>query len=113
MNKDIKEKLDYLRGEIEKECISYEEIAELQELAEHIPEDDVVLREWAGIPEHEDDGEVRLDGGATVRAMPLDWQESIMIEHALDELKKTSTSLSVRKSIDRLKKRLNQTFAGI
>ena len=53
--KEIKDRLDYLRGEIEAERISYEEIAELQELAEYIDEDDVVLREWAGIPEHEEE----------------------------------------------------------
>lgn len=64
MSNHIKERLDHLRSQIDNECISYGEIVELQELAEHIPEDDVVLREWAGIPEHEDDeqdGEVRLD----------------------------------------------------
>jgi len=50
----VSERLAYLRGEIEAECISYEEIAELQQLGEQnqIPEDDVVLREWAGLPEH-------------------------------------------------------------
>lgn len=44
-------RLEYLRGEIEAERISYGEIAELQGLAEHIDPSDVVLREWAGIPE--------------------------------------------------------------
>jgi len=47
----IKARLEYLRGEIEAECISYGEIAELQSLAEHIEKDDVVLLEWAGVPE--------------------------------------------------------------
>lgn len=50
--KSIKERLDRLRGEIEAERISYGEIAELQELAEHIPEADLILREWAGISEY-------------------------------------------------------------
>lgn len=110
--KEIQKRLDYLRGEIEAECISYEEIAELQSLAEHIPEDDMLLREWAGIPEHKEyDGEIRLDGGAIVRAMPLNWQESVIISHALDGLKDKDEC--VRRIIDRLKKRLNQTFAGI
>ena len=44
-------RLDYLRGEIEAERISYTEIAELQSLVDYIPDDDVVLREWAGLPE--------------------------------------------------------------
>lgn len=46
-------RLDYLRGEIEAERISYGEIAELQSLADSIPADDVLLRQWAGIPESE------------------------------------------------------------
>ena len=44
-------RLEYLRGEIESERISYGEIAELQDLAEHIDPDDVQLLEWAGVPE--------------------------------------------------------------
>lgn len=48
---NIKAKLEYLRGEIEAERISYGEIAELQSLAEHIEPGDVLLLEWAGIPE--------------------------------------------------------------
>jgi hypothetical protein len=46
-------RLEYLRGEIRAERISYGEIAELQGLAEHIAADDVELLEWAGVPEHE------------------------------------------------------------
>lgn len=45
------ERLEYLRGEIDAERISYSEIAELQDLAEHIDPGDVQLREWAGLPE--------------------------------------------------------------
>lgn len=48
---EIQERLEYLREQIEKECISYSEIAELQSLAEYI-DDDVVLLEWAGVPEN-------------------------------------------------------------
>lgn len=51
--KNAKERLEYLRQELRAERISYEEIAELQSLAEYIEPDDVVLREWAGIPESE------------------------------------------------------------
>jgi len=47
----IKERLEYLRGEIEAERISYEEIAELQSLSDHIDHGDVQLLEWAGVPE--------------------------------------------------------------
>lgn len=51
MTKKIQERLEYLRGEIEAERISYGEIAELQSLAEYIDSSDVVLLEWAGVPE--------------------------------------------------------------
>lgn len=48
----ITQRLEYLRGEIEAERISYGELAELQNLAEHIDPTDVLLLEWAGVPEH-------------------------------------------------------------
>lgn len=44
-------RLEYLRGELRAERISYGEISELQSLAEYIPADDVELREAAGLPE--------------------------------------------------------------
>lgn len=47
----IAERLEYLRGEIEAERISYGEISELQDLTEHIDPNDVLLLEWAGVPE--------------------------------------------------------------
>ena len=47
----ITERLEYLRGEIRAERISYGEIAELQGLADHIDPGDVELLEWAGVPE--------------------------------------------------------------
>ena len=49
----IKERLEYLRGEIEAERISYGEISELQSLAEYIEPGDMVLLEWAGVPEEQ------------------------------------------------------------
>lgn len=52
---DIKTRLEYLRGEIEAERISYGEIAELQSLSEHIAPDDVVLLEWAGVGQEEEE----------------------------------------------------------
>lgn len=45
-----KPRLEYLRGQIEKECISYGEIEELKRLAQYIEPGDVLLEEWAGIP---------------------------------------------------------------
>jgi hypothetical protein len=44
-------RLECLRAEIVAERISYGELAELQNLAEHIDRSDVLLREWAGVPE--------------------------------------------------------------
>jgi len=44
-------RLEYLRGEIQKECISYGEIAELQSLAKYIDSSDVELLQWAGVDE--------------------------------------------------------------
>lgn len=47
----IRARLEYLRGEINAERISYDEIHELQCLAEHTDAHDVQLLEWAGVPE--------------------------------------------------------------
>ncbi len=49
----VNERLEYLRGEIEGERISMGELVELQNLGTDglIPNDDVVLLEWAGVPE--------------------------------------------------------------
>jgi hypothetical protein len=47
----VRERLEYLRGEIRAERISYGEIAELQGLVPHIDPDDTELLEWAGVPE--------------------------------------------------------------
>lgn len=51
---EIKERLEYLRGELRAEKISYGELAELQSLSEYIDPDDVELLEAAGVPENED-----------------------------------------------------------
>lgn len=50
----VEQRLEYLRGEIRAERISYSEIAELQSLAEHIKKGDTELLEWAGVPEFDD-----------------------------------------------------------
>lgn len=53
MNNTIKQRLQYLKEEIKHERISYLEIAELQNLAKYIPEQETLLKEWAGIPEYD------------------------------------------------------------
>jgi hypothetical protein len=45
-------RLEYLRNQINQECISYGEIAELESLADHIEPGDVQLLEWAGVKEN-------------------------------------------------------------
>lgn len=47
----IKARLEYLRGELRGECISYGEISELEGLAGYIEEGDTELLEAAGVPE--------------------------------------------------------------
>ena len=49
-----KERLEYLRGELRAERISYGELVELQSLASHIAPGDVELLEAAGVPEHQE-----------------------------------------------------------
>jgi hypothetical protein len=49
----MRERLEYLRSQIDAECISWGEIAELQSLAAYIDEGDTQLLEWAGVPERE------------------------------------------------------------
>jgi hypothetical protein len=51
MSKKNKDRLEYLREQLNNECISYGELAELSELAPHIAPDDVQLLEAAGVPE--------------------------------------------------------------
>lgn len=48
---DVAARLEYLRGELQGERISYGELAELQSLAAHIAPGDVELLEAAGVPE--------------------------------------------------------------
>ena len=48
---EIKNRLEYLRGELRAERISYGELAELQGLALYIEAGDVELLEPAGVPE--------------------------------------------------------------
>ena len=55
----IKQRLEYLRGEIKKERISYREILELQSLKEHIKKGDVELLQWAGVSEFEEENAMK------------------------------------------------------
>jgi hypothetical protein len=50
---DARARLEYLRGEIRAERISYSELAELQSLVEHIDPSDAELLEWAGVSEED------------------------------------------------------------
>ena len=50
-SKRIKARLEYLRGELKAERMSYGELAELQSLAKYIEPGDVELLEAAGVPE--------------------------------------------------------------
>jgi len=47
----IKERLEYLRNQLQAENISYGELIELQSLAQHIEPGDVELLQAAGVPE--------------------------------------------------------------
>ncbi len=49
--KEAKARLEYLRGEIEAERISYGEIEELRALTTYIDKGDVQLLQWAGVEE--------------------------------------------------------------
>ncbi|MGI9028175.1 MAG: hypothetical protein ACR2FM_05055 [Candidatus Saccharimonadales bacterium] len=49
--REIKTRLEYLRGELRAERLSWGEIFELESLAEYIEPGDVELLEAAGVPE--------------------------------------------------------------
>lgn len=53
MSKQIKKRLEYLRGELRAERISLGELLELQELVPHIDSGDVELLEAAGVSEED------------------------------------------------------------
>lgn len=52
---NVKKRLEYLRGELRAERISYGELAELQSLVGHINPGDVELLEAAGVPEFQNE----------------------------------------------------------
>lgn len=49
--REVKRRLEYLRHELRKACISWEELSELQSLVAFIDPEDVELLEAAGVPE--------------------------------------------------------------
>ena len=53
----VDDRLEYIRGELRAERISYGELSELQSLVEHISPDDVELLEAAGVPEEAEEAE--------------------------------------------------------
>jgi len=77
----VTDRLDYLRAQIEAEQISMGELLELQTLGDDglIPDHDLLLREWAGIPEFEKEQHEWVYGRFTgvmtcekCRLLPLD-----------------------------------------
>lgn len=68
---DTQARLEYLRGEIRAERISYGELSELQGLAAHIESHDTELLEWAGVPEFPEDEEDEMDPNETLRLLRL------------------------------------------
>lgn len=57
MNTATEDRLEYLRGQLRAERISYGELAELQGLADQIEPGDVELLEAAGVPEFEENAQ--------------------------------------------------------
>jgi hypothetical protein len=78
----IARRLEYLRGEIEAERISMSEVAELQSLAEYIEPSDVVLLEWAGVPEFPEE---ESDCGSCGSILGLELADDGDLYHEPDE----------------------------
>jgi cyclophilin family peptidyl-prolyl cis-trans isomerase len=62
ITKEIKERLGYLRKQIQEECISYGEILELQGLARYIDPSDFELLQWAGYSDDDKKGVDEISG---------------------------------------------------
>ena len=86
-------RLEYLRGEIDAERISYGELAELHSLAEFINPGDTQLLEWAGVTEFPDDDDARYvitldreDGGAWCASLfPASGEDALPSRFGPDE----------------------------
>lgn len=59
--KHVDDRLKYFRKQIMREQMSYGDIAELQGLVEYIHPDDVLLLQWAGVPEVDNHKEMNLN----------------------------------------------------
>lgn len=77
-------RLEYLRGQLRAECISYGELAELQSLAEFIEPGDVELLEPAGVPEFPEDSSTDPLDAAT-EPTGDDWQADPKRAQAMDD----------------------------
>lgn len=77
MTDAIRDRLEYLRGEIRAGRISYGELHELQCMAEHIEPGDTELLEAAGVPEFPDEDE-DCDGCGGKGAVPGNEPGSVM-----------------------------------
>ena len=73
----IKERLEYLRGEIRAERISIAELFELESLSDHIEKGDVELLEPAGVPEFkETEYDLKKDHEG-IKAQIKEWETKI------------------------------------
>jgi len=70
MTETIQERLEYLRGELRAERLSWGEVHELQTLAEHIDPNDIELLEAAGVPEFDDEDEETRSDSITILEGP-------------------------------------------
>jgi len=76
-----RERLEYLRGELRAERISYGELAELAELVEYIEPGDVELLEAAGVPEHAEPAEPNEEDATISPSGPLGARTSASYGH--------------------------------
>lgn len=86
----IRQRLEYLRGELRAERISYGELHELQSYADHIPDDDAELLKAAGVPEgqRQQPGYVSVKGGK--------WHRAIVAKPTFTHEEQTACGLTVQ-----------------
>ncbi len=76
-----KNRLEYLRGELRKECISTGELCELQSLVQHIEPGDVELLEAAGVEENQETYEC---DNCDFKALAYQFDEAVDISQRID-----------------------------
>lgn len=97
--KAIAKRLEYLRGEIRQERISYGELAELQSLRAHIPATDTELLEAAGVPEDFTQGRegAKAHGKACIHCgeihTPGAWRAAEILCPAIDSRGRTGATI--------------------